>query len=73
MKIPTVLLREWADQPTTARVAQHAKQELSELQKGLMRACRSSQDGNVRQAVQKVDSADEFLKLLEGQHDKPSD
>jgi len=68
MKPPkSELFREWQTNPETVKVCSNVKRERDgTLLRELTRACRSSSDGNVRAALQKYESADDFVKLLEG-------
>lgn len=63
----TDLFREWQTNPETVKICLAAKVERDgALLRRLREACRSSNDGNVRAALQKYESADEFVALLEG-------
>lgn len=63
----TDLFREWQGNPETVKICADAKRERDGvLLRRLREACRSSKDGDVRAALQRYESADEFIALLEG-------
>jgi hypothetical protein len=63
----TDLFREWQTNPETVKICTEAKRERDGvLLRRLREACRSSNDGNVRAALQKYESCEEFIAFLEG-------